>query len=505
MSIALPAAPPASALPAAAPAAAALLAAAAVIAATILPPGAAAQSPEPGTARPGASVLILPAALRGTVFERNAALGRGINLGSALDAPVEGDWGLTLEAGHFDAVAAAGFDSVRVPVRFAAHAAAEPPHAIAGPLLERVDWVLDQAERAGLAAVLTLHGYDEIMASPAAERARFLAIWGQLGARHAARPDSLAFELLNEPRGAFDADPGSWNALAAEALAAVRAQNPTRPVLIGPVGQNAVERLGDLALPDDADVIATIHYYAPFGFTHQGASWIEPVPPVGARWAPDAASLGDAFEDWSWDTRVEPLDGRLGVRFAGEYAALGLHRATDSAPARIALGLSGRAGLNVLCRAGGAEFATVGTIEAAGPGRTDVEVDLSACGPGTTDVALQNLLADPPTLELEDGALCDAAGCEPVVTTAGAAVDRDLARAARWADAAGVPLNVGEFGVHRQADAASRAAWTGRVARAARTVGASRAYWELVGDFGIWDPDARKWDEPSLRALGDAP
>ncbi|MCK5922968.1 MAG: hypothetical protein KAG66_18645, partial [Methylococcales bacterium] len=36
---------------------------------------------------------------------RNKALGRGINLGNALDAPKEGEWGWSLEANHFDIIA----------------------------------------------------------------------------------------------------------------------------------------------------------------------------------------------------------------------------------------------------------------------------------------------------------------------------------------------------------------------------------------------------------------
>ncbi|HEV8245996.1 MAG TPA: hypothetical protein VGP93_09520, partial [Polyangiaceae bacterium] len=52
---------------------------------------------------------------------------RGINLGDRLDAPKEGDWGPVLHETDFGFVAAAGFDHIRLPVRFNAHAAASAP------------------------------------------------------------------------------------------------------------------------------------------------------------------------------------------------------------------------------------------------------------------------------------------------------------------------------------------------------------------------------------------
>ena len=431
----------------------------------------------------------------------NAALGRGLNLGHALEAPFEGAWGVTLEAGDFDTIAAAGFDSVRVPVRWSAHAGESPPYTVDEAMLERVGWVLDQAERTGLGAIVNVHLYEALSASPATERARFLAIWRQLGARYASRPDSVAFELLNEPNAAFDADPGAWNALAREALAEVRATNPTRTVLIGPVGFNAIDRLDDLELPDDPNLVATVHSYSPFAFTHQGASWVSPTPPTGVRWSARDTRLGRAFVDGSWDTAVEPAGGKLGVRFGRQWAGFSLNHPTPYAPTVYRLTVTGRLRADVICRGDG-DFARAGGIDVSGPGPTRVEIDLSACGPDTRDVALQNLLDGAPAFAIERGSLCDATGCEDVVTTAGRAIREDMGVAAAWAAREGVALNVGEFGVHAPADERSRAAWTRRVQAEARRVGASTHYWNYSSDnFGAWDPSTGRWNRPLLRAL----
>ena len=48
---------------------------------------------------------------------------------------------------------------------------------------------------------------------------------------------------------------------------------------------------------------------------------------------------------------------------------------------------------------------------------------------------------------------------------------------------------------------ASRVAWTAAVAREAERLKMSWAYWEFGAGFGIYDPAARQFREPLLKAL----
>lgn len=200
-------------------------------------------------------------------------LKRGINLGNMLEAPNEGEWGLTVEKGYFDLIKEAGFDFVRLPVRWNSHADESSPYAIDPVFFARLDEVVNWALAQNLAVIIDFHHYDEMVWDPQGHKDRFLGIWRQVAEHYKDSSSKVLFELLNEPNGELNAD--LWNQYAAEALAIVRESNPTRDVIIGPVNLNAYDQISTLELPKDEHLIVTFHYYLPFEFTHQGADWVE--------------------------------------------------------------------------------------------------------------------------------------------------------------------------------------------------------------------------------------
>ncbi len=223
------------------------------------------------------AVIVLAAAQWGREAEPTMhdglGLRRGVNLGNALEAPYEGAWGVVLHERYFQLIKEAGFDTVRVPVKWSAHAALEPPYTINEDFLRRVGWVVDRAIAHGLNVILNVHHYDEFVAEPEAHWVRFLALWDQIAHRFAAFPDTVLFELLNEPHGRVTSS--LWNELLQQALATIRPANPRRWVVIGPVEWNHPQALSTLQLPaHDRRLVVTFHYYEPFRFTHQGAEWV---------------------------------------------------------------------------------------------------------------------------------------------------------------------------------------------------------------------------------------
>lgn len=255
-------------------------------------------------------------------FEMQQRLGRGINLGNALEAPREGEWGVTIADYFFPLIRQAGFDTVRVPIRWSAHALREPPYTIAPDFFERIDWVVEQALNNDLNVVINVHHYDELFQDPDAEWDRFLALWAQIADRYKDYPPTLLFEVLNEPNGALTTR--VWNVLFEDTLRVIRQTNPTRNVVLTGANWGQLASLFTVRIPDDPYLIATFHYYEPKAFTHQGASWVQDAGEwIGTRWegnedqrrAIDRAF--DAVARWSKDKNI-PV-------WMGEFGAFGLH------------------------------------------------------------------------------------------------------------------------------------------------------------------------------------
>jgi endoglucanase len=254
-------------------------------------------------------------------FEQNRRLGRGINLGNALEAPSEGEWGVTLQEEYFQAIKDAGFDSIRVPIRWSAHADDAAPYTIDPAFFERIDWVVEQALSRELLVIINTHHYEEIMRNPAKHRERLLALWSQIGERYQDQPSDLLFEILNEPNGAMRAD--QWNSVLVDALAVIRETNPERNVVIGSTDWNKASTLYQLVLPeDDRHIIVTFHYYEPFQFTHQGAEWVAGSDAwVGTTWEGDLMQRQAIEEYLDWAAMWGEASNR--PIYLGEFGAYG--------------------------------------------------------------------------------------------------------------------------------------------------------------------------------------
>ena len=191
---------------------------------------------------------------------------------------------MTLKEEFFDLIEQGGFDSVRVPIRWSAHTEEKTPYTIDPVFFDRIDWVVDQATKRGLNVVLNIHHYEEMMEQSKVHKERFLSIWDQIARHYRNAPDSVYFELLNEPFGNLAAT--SWNQFANEAIQVIRTSNPRRTIILGPGNWNSISNLYDLKLPEtDRNLIVTVHYYLPFQFTHQGAEWVAGSEPwLGTQW-----------------------------------------------------------------------------------------------------------------------------------------------------------------------------------------------------------------------------
>jgi endoglucanase len=267
------------------------------------------------------SFLLLSAAVASADgVSTNRRLGHGINMGDMLEAPSEGEWGFMLEEKYFPLIASRGFDSVRIPIRWSAAGRSNPrpPYAIAEAFFKRVDRAIDAALASRLAVVINCHHYTELFSDLAGQRDRFLAIWGQIASRYRRYPPELVFEILNEPNGALDSR--KWNTLLKETLAVIRKTNPDRAVVIDTADWGGVGSIGSLELPDDGNLILTVHYYNPFPFTHQEADWVEgSMAWKGTRWEGTPLERSEVKRDMN---EVRRFASKMKIPvFVGEFGA----------------------------------------------------------------------------------------------------------------------------------------------------------------------------------------
>ncbi|MFX0210328.1 MAG: glycoside hydrolase family 5 protein [Candidatus Hodarchaeota archaeon] len=218
---------------------------------------------------------------------------RGVNLGNFLEAPNEGDWsnGLIITEKHFTRIASAGFNLVRIPIRWNAHAMDTSPYTINDSFFNRVDWVINKSFQKNLSIIINIHHYDELMVDPEGHKERFLGLWQQISKHYQNYSQNLIFEILNEPHDNLNNT--LWNQYLHEAIDIIRITNPERILIVGPTGWNNVWELSNLILPlNDANIVVTFHFYSPFEFTHQGAEWVSGSNAwLGTNWTGSQAEI----------------------------------------------------------------------------------------------------------------------------------------------------------------------------------------------------------------------
>jgi endoglucanase len=200
--------------------------------------------------------------------------------------------------------------------------------------MSRVESVVDRLLAKGVVVVLNMHHYRQLDGDPtdagearvpdAVLDLRFVMLWEQIAERFKGRGDRLVLELYNEPHNRLNGEP--WNVLAARALGVVRKSNPQRVVVIGPTSWNSASDLPKLKLPNDANLIATVHDYNPFAFTHQGAEWISPMLPLGvtccsATQVAEMTAPLDAAKTWSAAKRYPVFVGEFGAYSKADEAS----------------------------------------------------------------------------------------------------------------------------------------------------------------------------------------
>lgn len=203
-------------------------------------------------------------------------IGRGINVDAS---PLEGGPPMKVlhDPAQYDAVRAAGFQSIRIYVV----AMREP-----AVYKTRIDDALDR----GLAVVISMWGKGQWASKPKGGIQEFVEAWDKYARYYRDYPDGLVFDLWNEPGGLMvkDGKPigiedgGTAMEYLNAVIPVVRKTNPTRTLGVGGPGLNECHQLEQYVTPeylpyrledgtgfeDDGNIIGLVHMHHPMKFTH---------------------------------------------------------------------------------------------------------------------------------------------------------------------------------------------------------------------------------------------
>ncbi|MGA2406872.1 MAG: glycoside hydrolase family 5 protein [Bacteroidales bacterium] len=257
-----------------------------------------------------------------TVKDQCLKLGRGVNILGYDKAFWQDHEKGRFKESYFKMIKDAGFSTVRINLN--PFTQMDSQNKINPGWLETLDWVVTKGLDANLMIILDLHEYTTMADNPEAKKEMFLSFWKQIAPRYKDKSANVVFELLNEPNQKLTVE--MWNTFLAEAIKVIRESNPDRTLIIGPGNWNGIESLNTLKLPDnDRNIIATVHFYHPMRFTHQGAAWASDYKYLsGIKWTgtPDEKkeieSKLKVAADWSLKNDRPIFLGEFGAYDKGE-------------------------------------------------------------------------------------------------------------------------------------------------------------------------------------------
>jgi hypothetical protein len=169
-----------------------------------------------------------------------------------------------------------GFDHERWPIEPAPLISPSDPAALRPDYLRYLDLALDMILAQKLAVIVDIHPSDEFKLRLKDDRQveSFVKFWLALAQHLSVRDPELVFlETINEP---MVEDPYRWYGIQAKLIAAIRAGAPNHTIIASGHRWSGLWEMLALEPYADRNIIYNFHYYDPFSFTHQGATWAGP-------------------------------------------------------------------------------------------------------------------------------------------------------------------------------------------------------------------------------------
>lgn len=233
---------------------------------------------------------------RGLVVDGQPTRLKAVNFTNEYELDIPPDELLT--SGHhserdYQRVKGLGFDSIRFA--FKGDWYVQDPESFWAWLDQNVEW----ARQHGVRLILDLHipigGYWLGSSTGAADfdmwtddelRQQNIDLWASIAKRYREEPAVGAYDLLNEPV-TTDSSGEQWRSLAQDIADAIRSVDRNHLLVVGAVygmdGAFDPEGVKRQLLVDDDNVMYDFHFYDPYRYTHQFASWV-PTARDGGRY-----------------------------------------------------------------------------------------------------------------------------------------------------------------------------------------------------------------------------
>jgi hypothetical protein len=183
---------------------------------------------------------------------------------------------------------------------------ARPPYQFRPQALEELDRSVRAAEEAGLFLVLTCRtgpGRADFETSQeiwrdAEAQAAYARMWAHLARHYQGRKSIVGYDLMCEPHP-DERDALVWNKLTKQVTRAIRAVDPSTPILINSVGWAYPQTFDALEPTGDERTVYVVHFYDPHYYTHQRPRDKRPYPGFvvpddgGAPW--DKVTIGQTL------------------------------------------------------------------------------------------------------------------------------------------------------------------------------------------------------------------
>jgi endoglucanase len=170
-------------------------------------------------------------------------------------------------------IKALGADVIRLPINLHYMTDGAPEYNIEPLFLNFLNEVVNWATELEMNLIFDNHTFDPATNTDANIGDVLIPVWKQMARHYKNSSKYIYYEILNEPHGITDA---LWNSIQMEVIDSIRTIDTMHTIIIGPAGWNSFHNLSAMPIYTDDNLIYTFHFYDPFLFTHQGASWTDP-------------------------------------------------------------------------------------------------------------------------------------------------------------------------------------------------------------------------------------